>query len=460
LLAAGLPDATEGGDAILPARTAGLFTAEPPRALEGADVTVVAATTGLSGARPPGDDEDGGGTMAAGNVGLAGAGGGGITVVASTTGLSCAGPVGGIGPFPLRSGIAAGFSTGGATWMSGVGFGFGAVSFRRRLGKAAAERGAFAFPRRGAAFMMSSGGNGLPRRGTPRGSSQIHFTAPLPPSVRMKLFFSRRCISSITQRFEKPVSLARSAISIWRPPTLGASGLGDASNWINARHRVASAGGMTFNSHWRSISPDMSAGLDQVIGLGLVRFTGLGEESFKEIRSFHMQQWTRFFAPPPADSLIRRCRPLRHFDLDDLGRPRPFGRPRRLLCQRDLLRRRWLQKHAVAVGERAALLQAQDQVEFVEAGDGLADGAGTEAGVFLDLGDGIREGFLVPSAAPGLVPAQDQQDFEFGAMEAGKMLEDCERHPDTAGLGRGGSPDRGIGIRVHDDIIGRLGMAL
>jgi hypothetical protein len=248
LLAAGLPDATEGGDAILPARTAGLFTAEPPRALEGADVTVVAATTGLSGARPPGDDEDGGGTMAAGNVGLAGAGGGGITVVASTTGLSCAGPVGGIGPFPLRSGIAAGFSTGGATWMSGVGFGFGAVSFRRRLGKAAAERGAFAFPRRGAAFMMSSGGNGLPRRGTPRGSSQIHFTAPLPPSVRMKLFFSRRCISSITQRFEKPVSLARSAISIWRPPTLGASGLGDASNWINARHRVASAGGMTFNN--------------------------------------------------------------------------------------------------------------------------------------------------------------------------------------------------------------------
>jgi len=161
----------------------------------GADVTVVAATTGLSGARPPGDDEDGGGTMAAGNVGLAGAGGGGITVVASTTGLSCAGPVGGIGPFPLRSGIAAGFSTGGATWMSGVGFGFGAVSFRRRLGKAAAERGAFAFPRRGAAFMMSSGGNGLPRRGTPRGSSQIHFTASLPPSVRMKLFFSRRCIS-------------------------------------------------------------------------------------------------------------------------------------------------------------------------------------------------------------------------------------------------------------------------
>jgi hypothetical protein len=39
--------------------------------------------------------------------------------------------------------------------------------------------------------------------------------------VRMKCFFSRRCISSITQRFEEPVKLASSAISIWRPPRLG-----------------------------------------------------------------------------------------------------------------------------------------------------------------------------------------------------------------------------------------------
>ena len=45
---------------------------------------------------------------------------------------------------------------------------------------------------------------------------------------------------------------------------------------------------------------------------------------------------------------------------------------------------------------------------FVEAGDGLADGAGAEAGVFLNLGDGVGEGFLVPSAALGLVVAQHQ----------------------------------------------------
>jgi hypothetical protein len=63
----------------------------------------------------------------------------------------------------------------------------------------------------------------------------MHFTAPLPPSVRMKFLSSRRFISSITQRFEKPVSLARSAISIWRPLRLGASGLGAGINWINTR---------------------------------------------------------------------------------------------------------------------------------------------------------------------------------------------------------------------------------
>jgi hypothetical protein len=66
-------------------------------------------------------------------------------------------------------------------------------------------------------------------------------------------------------------------------------------------------------------------------------------------------------------------------------------------------------------------------VVFVEAGDGLADGAGAEAGVFHDLGDGVGEGLLVSSAAPGLAAAQDQQDFEFGTVEVGKMIEDCER---------------------------------
>jgi hypothetical protein len=233
-LAAGPSGAVEGRGAILVARTLGLWDARPPRALEGAGVTVVAATTGLSGAGPPGGIAGGaGGIIAAGNIGLAGAkgGGGGINAVASTTGSSDAdASAGGIGPFRRGSGIAAGFSTGGATLPSAPAFGLCAVSLRRRLGMEAANRGAFAFPGRGAAFLVSSGGNGLPRRGTPRGSSQIHFTAPLPPSVRMKFFFSRRCISSITQRFEKPVSLARRAISIWRPPWLGASALGDASN--------------------------------------------------------------------------------------------------------------------------------------------------------------------------------------------------------------------------------------
>ena len=59
----------------------------------------------------------------------------------------------------------------------------------------------------------------------------------------------------------------------------------------------------------------------------------------------------------------------------------------------------------------------------------MADGAGAEAGVFLDLGDSVWERFLLPSAALGLVAAQDQQHFEFGAVEVGKMIEDCERNP-------------------------------
>ena len=280
------PGAIEGDGPILVARRAlGLRAAASRRALEGAGVTVVATTTELPGAGPPGGVAGGGGgIIAAGNIGLAGAGGGGINAVASSAGSSdAAASAGGIGPFRRRSGIAAGFSTGGATLLSAPAFGLGVVSLRRRLGMEAATRGAFAFPGRGAAFLVSSGGNGLPRRGTPRGSSQIHFTAPLPPSVRMKFFFPRRCNSSITQRFEKPVSSARRAISIWRPPRLADSGLGDASNWINARHNVASVAGMTAKSHWRSISPDMSADLDQVIGLRLVRLTGAGPETFREI---------------------------------------------------------------------------------------------------------------------------------------------------------------------------------
>src|ERR1019366_2974086 len=191
-LAAGPSGAVEGRGAILVARALVLRAAGPPRALEGAGVTVVAATTGLAGAGPPGGVAGGaGGIIAAGNIGLAGAGGGGgINAVASTAGSSDAAPsAGGIGPFRLRPGIRAGFSTGGATLPSAPSFELCVVSLRRRLGMEAAARGAFAFPRRGAAFLVSSGGNGLPRRGTPRGSSQIHFTAPLPPSVQMQLFF-------------------------------------------------------------------------------------------------------------------------------------------------------------------------------------------------------------------------------------------------------------------------------
>ena len=75
------------------------------------------------------------------------------------------------------------------------------------------------------------------------------------------------------------------------------------------------------------------------------------------------------------------------------------------------------------------LRHAQDQVVFVEAGNGLADDAGAEAGVFHDLGDGIWEGFTISSAAPGLVAAQHQQHFEFGTVEVGKMIEDCQRDP-------------------------------
>ena len=227
LPAARSPGAVEGGSAILAARTFGLRATRPPRALEGAGVTVAVATTGLSGAGPPGGVAGGGGgIIPAGNIGLAGAGGGGgINAVASTAGSSgAAASAGGIdsaGPFRRRAGISEGFSTGGATLTSASGFELGAVFLRRRFGREPAARRAFAFP--GLVFFLcaSSMGDAFPRRSTPGGSCQIHFTAPLPPSVRMKCFFSRRRISSITQRFEEPVKLASSAISIWRPPRLG-----------------------------------------------------------------------------------------------------------------------------------------------------------------------------------------------------------------------------------------------
>jgi hypothetical protein len=58
------------------------------------------------------------------------------------------------------------------------------------------------------------------------------------------------------------------------------------------------------------------------------------------------------------------------------------------------------------------------------------------------------------------VAAQDQQHFEFGAVEVWEMIEDCERNTDTARLGRVG-PDPGIRIGVlHKVLIGPSGTAL
>jgi hypothetical protein len=260
-LAAGPYGAVEGDGAILVARTLGLRAARPPGALEGAGVTVAAATTGLSGAGPPGDGEGGGGgIMAAGNIGLADAkgGGGGINAVASTAGSSGAGPAGGTGPFRRRFGISAGFSTGGSTLALAPGFGLCAVSSRRRFSREAAARGVFAFPALGAGLVASFWddwlASGPPSRGTPRGSSRIHLPAPLLPSVRMKSFFSRRCKSSITQRFEKPVRTASTCISIWRLAATVDSGLGAGINWINTLYRAASAAGMAPKRNSRLIS--------------------------------------------------------------------------------------------------------------------------------------------------------------------------------------------------------------
>jgi hypothetical protein len=200
-LTAGLPDATEDAGVTL------VTTTELPGAgaVEGRSATLAAGTTGLPGARPSGATEDGsGGMMAAGNVGSAGTGCG-IAVAASTTGLSCAtgsaGGIDGVAPFLRRDGISADFPTGGATLTSALGFELCAVPLRQRFGWEAAVREACAFP--GLVFFLRASlvGNDFPRRRTPGGSSQIHFTAPLPPSVRMKFLSSRRCISSITQRF-------------------------------------------------------------------------------------------------------------------------------------------------------------------------------------------------------------------------------------------------------------------
>src|ERR1035437_2590733 len=255
------------------------------------------APLGLPAAGPPWPAEGGGGgTIAAGNTGPAGAGGGGINVVASTTGLSAAGSAGGIdgiGPFGRRAGIAADFSTGGAALMSASTFGLCAVSRRRRLGWEAATRGTctgLVF-----SFCMSSVGYDFPGRGAPRGGSRIHFTMPLPPSVRMKFFSSRRCNSSITPRFEKPVSLASSASSIWRLAAMVDSAPGAGINWINTRYKVASAGGMTPKRNSRLISDMRSppfrilTDLDQRICFGLVRLVGVHGDSFKKICSFHLR---------------------------------------------------------------------------------------------------------------------------------------------------------------------------
>jgi hypothetical protein len=70
----------------------------------------------------------------------------------------------------------------------------------------------------------------------------------------MKSFFSRRCKSSITHRFEKPVRSASTCISIWRLAATVDSALGAGINWINTRYRVTSAAGMAPNRNSRLIS--------------------------------------------------------------------------------------------------------------------------------------------------------------------------------------------------------------
>jgi hypothetical protein len=111
----------------------------------------------------------------------------------------------------------------------------------------------------------------------------------------MKSFFSRRCNSSITHRFEKPVRSASTCISIWRLAATVDSALGAGINCINTRYRAASAGGMTLKRNSRLISDMRSppsrilTDLDHRICFGLVRLVGVHDESFKEIWSFHMR---------------------------------------------------------------------------------------------------------------------------------------------------------------------------
>ena len=283
LIAARSPGAVEDTDAILVAHTAGLLGAGPASALDGGGVTLAAGTTGPAGAGPPGAVEGGSsGIIAAGNVGPTGAGGcGGIAVVTSTTGLSgaagSAGGIDGIDTFWRRARISAGSPTGGVTLTSVLGFGLGAVSLRRRFGWEAATRGAFVFPGLGAepvaSFCVGWLAVGPPSRGTPGVSIRIHFTVPLPPSVRIRLFSSRRCKSVITHRFDKPVRLASSAIWIRRLAATVDPALGAGIMRINTRYNLASAAGMTFSSHSRLISADMLAGLDQGICLSLARWS-------------------------------------------------------------------------------------------------------------------------------------------------------------------------------------------
>src|ERR1019366_2658076 len=103
---------------------------------------------------------------------------------------------------------------------------------------------------------------------------------------------------------------------------LGASGLGAGINWINTRYRAASAAGMAPKRNSRLISDMRSppsrilTDLDHRICWGLAWFVGVDQETFKEICSFHMQQWRRIFPPPPGCALLRRRLPLRHLDLD------------------------------------------------------------------------------------------------------------------------------------------------
>ncbi len=191
----------------------------------------------------------------------------------------------GVGTFRRRAGVSAGFSTGGATWTSTPGFGPGAVSLRRRFGWSAATREAFVLPGLGAGpaapFCAGWSAFGPPIRGTPGVSSRIHFTVPLPPSVRTRFFSSRRGNSSITHRFDKPVFLASSAIWIPRLAPMGDPAFGTESMRINTRYNLASPAGMTFSSHSRSISADMLAGLGNSICSGLIRLGVVHGEPFK-----------------------------------------------------------------------------------------------------------------------------------------------------------------------------------